>query len=245
MIPSLQTLDLQNNKINEVEILEILSLLPDLRVLYLQGNPVVKMIPHYRKTIISRCLSLKYLDDRPVFEEERRRCQVWIKAYDKTGDINVAHEAERNEIRAIKLEKDTIDEQNYRAFEQMVFNGKKNRDSVEKVKYSTALDQTNDMAINDDIKSCATMMNPEILKYPVNKSWVRINIDEPADQKLENDKLIKYSNFTSLSTSATTSSQSMATQPLKDNEELYTNGLTEDQVKVLTHVVESDLLDLD
>lgn len=36
----------------------------DLRVLYLQGNPVVKLIRHYRKTLVSRCPNLKYLDDR-------------------------------------------------------------------------------------------------------------------------------------------------------------------------------------
>lgn len=36
----------------------------DLRVLYLQGNPVVKLIRHYRKTLVSRCANLKYLDDR-------------------------------------------------------------------------------------------------------------------------------------------------------------------------------------
>lgn len=36
----------------------------DLRVLYLQGNPVVKLIRHYRKNLISSCVKLKYLDDR-------------------------------------------------------------------------------------------------------------------------------------------------------------------------------------
>lgn len=65
LLPALQTLDIQHNKITDVSIVDILAQVPDLRVLYLQGNPVVKEIRHYRKTIVSRCKNLKYLDDRP------------------------------------------------------------------------------------------------------------------------------------------------------------------------------------
>lgn len=64
-IPSLQTLDIQSNKIDDIGVLDIFSQMADLRVLYLMGNPVVKKIPHYRKTIISKCQHLRYLDDRP------------------------------------------------------------------------------------------------------------------------------------------------------------------------------------
>jgi dynein assembly factor 1, axonemal len=64
---SLQTLDLQHNHLNDLRILDIITSLPELRVLYLQGNPVVKDIRHYRKILIGRCPQLKYLDDRPGF----------------------------------------------------------------------------------------------------------------------------------------------------------------------------------
>lgn len=59
-----QTLDLQHNRINDVDVVDIMSAMKDLRVLYLQGNPVVKHIRHYRKTLVSKCVNLKYLDDR-------------------------------------------------------------------------------------------------------------------------------------------------------------------------------------
>lgn len=59
-----QTLDLQHNRINDVDVVDIVAAMRDLRVLYLQGNPVVKHIRHYRKTLVSECASLKYLDDR-------------------------------------------------------------------------------------------------------------------------------------------------------------------------------------
>lgn len=50
--------------------------MPKLAVLYLHGNEVTKKIQHYRKTLIHRIPTLKYLDDRPVFEDERRYCEV-------------------------------------------------------------------------------------------------------------------------------------------------------------------------
>lgn len=74
----LHTLDLQHNNIEDTAMLDaIITQLPQLRCLYLQGNPVVSKIPNYRKTVISRCTALTYLDDRPVTDEERLWCQAW------------------------------------------------------------------------------------------------------------------------------------------------------------------------
>lgn len=50
-----------------------------LAVLYLQNNPICKKIPNYRKTLISSLKNLKYLDDRPVFEEDRRCAEAFAE----------------------------------------------------------------------------------------------------------------------------------------------------------------------
>jgi dynein assembly factor 1 len=121
-IPSLQTLDIQNNKIDDPEVVEIFAQMPDLRVLYLMGNPVVKKIPHYRKILISKCQHLRYLDDRPVFEDERRKVTAWAAAFN-VGGHEAAQEAERREIDSIRREKERRDEENFRAFEEMVRQG--------------------------------------------------------------------------------------------------------------------------
>ncbi len=60
--------------------LDILASMPDLRVLQLQGNPLTRKIKHYRKTVIARCQQLTYLDDRPVFDDERRTVRAWARA---------------------------------------------------------------------------------------------------------------------------------------------------------------------
>lgn len=120
--PALQAIDLQHNKIDDPRIVEIFQQFSDLRVLYLQGNPVVKLIPHYRKTIISKCRLLKYLDDRPVFDDERRRVDAWAAAFE-IGGIDMANEAERTEIKKIRQEKDEADERNMEAFAKMMQEG--------------------------------------------------------------------------------------------------------------------------
>lgn len=122
-ISSLQTIDLQHNKLEDAEIVDIFAKLPDLRVIYLMGNPAVKKIRNYRKTIVFKCKMLKYLDDRPVFEDERRRTEAWGKVLEAGGSFEEAQDAERNEIQLIRKEKDEADERNFLAFEQLMKEG--------------------------------------------------------------------------------------------------------------------------
>ena len=77
--------------------------MPNLKVLYLQNNPVVKKIKNYRKTVIAALPSLKYLDDRPVFEDDRRHAEAFSR-----GGID----EERKERDKIKQEKHEKDERN-------------------------------------------------------------------------------------------------------------------------------------
>lgn len=75
--PELHTLDLQHNNIADPALLDILKRMPALRCLYLKGNPVVGKLPSYRKALVAALPGLTYLDDRPVFEEERRCAEAW------------------------------------------------------------------------------------------------------------------------------------------------------------------------
>ena len=126
-LTSIQTIDLQYNLIVDVGIVDVLSSLKDLRVLYLVGNPVVKSIKNYRRILISRCKNLKYLDDRPVFDDERRRVEVWMAAYIIDNNTDTANQAERNELLIIRQEKDDADERNFNAFKELMQQGLKSR----------------------------------------------------------------------------------------------------------------------
>ena len=92
--PTIASLDLQNNYIDDPAVLEeIFCKMPNLKVLYLQNNPVTKKITNYRKTLISKIPTLTYLDDRPVFKDDRRNAEAFAR-----GGI----EEERKERAAIK-----------------------------------------------------------------------------------------------------------------------------------------------
>ena len=73
-------IDLSDNLIEDPKIVdEILTKFADLRVIYLKGNDVVRKIPNYRKTLISKIDTLKYIDDKPIFEDEKRFAMAFAR----------------------------------------------------------------------------------------------------------------------------------------------------------------------
>jgi dynein assembly factor 1 len=77
----------------------------------LNGNDVTKKIKNYRKVLISKIPTLKYLDDRPVFAEDRRYAEAFAR-----GGI----EEERKERDVLKKEKDDAHWKNHEAFQDMI-----------------------------------------------------------------------------------------------------------------------------
>ena len=96
----LGVLDLQHNRIDDSSVVDIFSQMPSLGVLTLQGNPFINKIKFYRKRMICSIATLKYLDDRPVFDKDRSSALAWEK-----GGL-VAEREERQ--RWSKMEQDKI-----------------------------------------------------------------------------------------------------------------------------------------
>jgi dynein assembly factor 1 len=75
-------LDVSFNEIDNVEggahVLSALGGVPCLSSLMMQGNSVTK-IQHYRKRLIAQNESLTFLDEYPVFPEERRCCNAFVE----------------------------------------------------------------------------------------------------------------------------------------------------------------------
>jgi len=89
---------MKDNYISDPAILpEILEKLPNLTLLECKGNSFRDKIPDFRKTMIARLPKLRYLDERPVTEEDRRRAHAFAE-----GKLP----AERIEIKVIKEEKE-------------------------------------------------------------------------------------------------------------------------------------------
>lgn len=111
-VVSLNTLDLSDNYIADAGILEdILIKLQHIALINLRGNEVVKKIESYRKRMIAMLNGLKYLDDRPVFTEDRRCAEAFHR-----GGL----QEEIKEANSISKEKTDREEANREAFREMV-----------------------------------------------------------------------------------------------------------------------------
>ena len=110
--PSLTVLDIQDNFLDDENVLtEVFQKMPKIAVIYLQGNTVTKKIKNYRKTMISQIPSLKYLDDRPVFEDDRQCAEAFSRG---------GFEEERKEREKIRKDKEEKHWANHEAFNQMI-----------------------------------------------------------------------------------------------------------------------------
>jgi len=78
----------------------------------------VRKIPYYRKHVIAKLKELTYLDDKPVFEDERRYCDAFQR-----GGI----EEERKERTKYKQEKIDADNQRLQDFRDLVETWKKDK----------------------------------------------------------------------------------------------------------------------
>ncbi|KAM3957260.1 LOW QUALITY PROTEIN: defective transmitter release [Aphomia sociella] len=74
---NLSVLDLSYNRIEDPLIVDVLADMALLKVLVLTGNPVVRNIPAYRKTLTLRIKDLQNLDNRPVFPRDRACAEAW------------------------------------------------------------------------------------------------------------------------------------------------------------------------
>ena len=150
-IPTLSVLDLSENNIDDEAIVdEVLVKMPELKVLYLKGNPVCKKIKFYKKSLISRIKTLRYLDDSPVFPEDRRYAEAWAQ-----GGL----EKEREERKIVKKEKDDAHWKNHEAFREMI------RKAREEKKKSQNDASQNDQPENDQTENVAQDSPVEELKF--------------------------------------------------------------------------------
>jgi dynein assembly factor 1 len=107
--PALTCVDLSHNPLEREEgaaddaVVDFFVQMQKLAVLYLTGTEIVKTLRFYRRKMISRIATLQYLDERPVFDEERRCATAWATGGEEAETL------ERNKIHEEKKDKLTRD----------------------------------------------------------------------------------------------------------------------------------------
>ena len=120
-------LDVSDNKINDQKVIEdYLIKIPNLRVIYLNGNECVRKIKNYRKTLIAKLKEIRYIDDRPVFDDEKR----FALAFAKGG-----YEEEKKERENYRREQREKEEKRIKDFYNMI-HPNENQEKNEKKKMS-------------------------------------------------------------------------------------------------------------
>jgi len=75
----LTTVDLSHNRISDPAVLDQLGQLEDLKVLFMKSNPLIETMSFYRKRALVKIPNLSFLDDRPIFPNEKRLSAAWIR----------------------------------------------------------------------------------------------------------------------------------------------------------------------
>lgn len=84
------------NRADSLSVVSFFKMLPNVSVIYFHGNPLSHGLRQYRRNMILHLPALTYLDERPVFPEERRVIEAWGRGGEK------AEAAERAAIREEK-----------------------------------------------------------------------------------------------------------------------------------------------
>jgi dynein assembly factor 1 len=80
MLPSLTSLDLRDNLIDKKDaLIPFFQEMPNLLALYVKGNPCIRLVNQFRKTLIQYMPSLAYLDERPISEIERLTADAYVR----------------------------------------------------------------------------------------------------------------------------------------------------------------------
>lgn len=144
--------------------------MPHLALLYLQGNPCVRKIKNYRKLLIARIPTLKYLDDRPVFSEDRERAEVFMSSLDNGESLKEAQEKEKQVIERQENEKKEKAHRNFMEFQKLLDDAKAekiNENTINEDEEEVEEEDNND----DDLNNGNNDINIE------NNNTIEINVN--------------------------------------------------------------------
>jgi dynein assembly factor 1 len=139
-VPTVGALNLSDNRLESEGFVEVISQLPQINLLKLNGNPIARTMSQYRRRLLNAIPTLTYLDDAPVTETELRCAQAWTKG---------GREAESAERERIRQEKEDAKARNRREVRRM--NRKFAIDQGIDISKDKSLMSSDDERLNEDV----------------------------------------------------------------------------------------------
>jgi dynein assembly factor 1 len=104
-LPALTNLDLRDNQIDtHNDIVPFFTRMQQVTCLYLAGNPCIRLISNYRRHMTVNLPNLYYLDEKPIFEEDRRCAEAFVRG-GKDEEVKVKMEMEEKRRLEISISK--------------------------------------------------------------------------------------------------------------------------------------------
>lgn len=110
--PSISVLNIVHNQMDDPEIIEVLSQMPNLKVLRMDCNPIVPHTKSYRRQMTLKCQKLQYLDDAQITDEDRLLVDAWSSGGKKAEMIA------RQQLKEKKREKEEKDFKDFRKMQR-------------------------------------------------------------------------------------------------------------------------------
>jgi dynein assembly factor 1 len=194
-IKKLILLDIQNNGISEnpEALLSLLERLEKLKVLYLKGNEIIRLINNYRRTLIVRLKHLTYLDDRPVREEDRIGAIAYLeggypaemKAREKYRNDN-ERSSNKNKIKNVKSKesRESAEERRKKELEKLRNEYEMKRNQLEQRKKELIKEYESKPENRDELNQELANIDKQIIENEENSN------EELKENKKENESNI-------------------------------------------------------
>ncbi|CAH8587095.1 unnamed protein product [Schistosoma intercalatum] len=194
----LSVLDIQYNFIKDPYVVEeVFAKLPNLRVLYNQGNPFIREVKNYRKNIINQCKNLTYLDDRPVFPMDRACAEAFY-----SGGIEKEREIRQQWIDA--EQKKILDSVKWLSNKRQVIEARRHKTELSK--------QAEEAGLSTD----------DIQVTPGDVDWLYGNVDSAKNESDSDQELEETNNDVETYTVSSSNARDEELDPMTDCEPLNT-----------------------
>ena len=110
--PSISVLNIVHNQMDDPEIIDVLSQMPNLKVLRMDCNPIVPHTRNYRRTMTLKCKNLQYLDDAQITDDDRMLVDAWSNGGKKAEMIA------RQQMKDKKREREEKDFKDFRKLQR-------------------------------------------------------------------------------------------------------------------------------